>query len=281
MLCVFSLTLVATTLMLLYEKAQRGAIQELARANEELSIAQQESEQASKSKSEFIAHVSHEMRTPMTAIIGFSELLADEWRGSGVAEDLLHGVDVIHRNGRHLLALINSLLDLSRVEAGRLELERIAFDPRELCREVAELMLVRARSKDLELKLTVHRDVPDRVQGDPTRVRQILLNLVGNAIKFTRVGSVEIRLRAPASERLRVEVEDTGVGIDPSVLAALFRPFQQGPGAREQPEPGSGLGLAISRRLCQLMGGDLTVASSLDQGSCFTFEIPCASLAPI
>jgi signal transduction histidine kinase/DNA-binding response OmpR family regulator len=277
-LSVSTLNAFTTTLMLFYEKIQRGMIQELARANDELSMAQQASERASRSKSDFIAHVSHEMRTPMTAIIGFSELLAEEWSESGAAEGLRRGVEVIHRNSCHLLGLINSLLDLSRVEAGGVELERIAFDPRELCGEVAELLRVRTEAKGIELRLKIDPAVPGRVQGDPTRVRQILLNLVGNAVKFTRIGSVEIRLSAPGG-RLRFEVDDTGVGIGPSEIEALFQPFRQGAGDRQQSEPGSGLGLAISLRLCQLMGGDLGVVSALGEGSCFTFHIPFLPVA--
>ncbi len=260
-------------IMLLYRKAQDDSLRTLSEANATLARAQEANERASRIKSEFIAHVSHEMRTPMTAILGFSDLLAEEWQASRAPKELRREIGIINRNGGHLLSLVNSLLDLSRVEAGRIELESIVFSPRDLCRDVTDLLEVRAHAKGLQLTLACEPRVPNRVEGDPARVRQILLNLVGNAIKFTHAGSVAVRVRA-RGERLRFEVRDTGVGLDQAELGLLFQPFRQASAGRQEPEAGSGLGLSISHGLCQLMGGNLTVTSKKNLGSCFVVDLP-------
>jgi signal transduction histidine kinase/DNA-binding response OmpR family regulator len=281
-LSVSSLMAITTGLTLLYQRSKESALGTLAGANTELESARDEADRANRTKSEFLANISHEIRTPMTAILGYSELLDEEWRASGAPEELQRGIATVHRNGVHLLGIINDLLDLSRIEAGKLELERIGFSPLEVCNDAVELLRVRAEARDLELRLRIDAPIPERVRGDPTRLRQVLINLVGNALKFTDQGHVELRVSsqsAPGSPRLRFEVRDTGVGITPAELERLFEPFQQGAAPRGRKESGTGLGLAISQLLCELMGGRIEVESRPGEGSRFFFEIPAPIVA--
>jgi CheY-like chemotaxis protein len=274
---------ITTGLTLLYQRGKDSALGTLANANRELESARDEADRANRTKSEFLANISHEIRTPMTAILGYSELLDEEWRASAAPEELQRGIATVHRNGVHLLGIINDLLDLSRIEAGKLELERIGFSPLEVCTEAVELLRVRAEVRYLELRLHVEPPIPERVRGDPTRLRQVLINLVGNALKFTDAGHVELRVSSrggPDAPCLRFEVQDTGVGMTPAELERLFQPFEQGAAPRGRKESGTGLGLAISQLLCELMGGRIEVESRLGEGSRFHFEIPAPIVAP-
>jgi signal transduction histidine kinase/CheY-like chemotaxis protein/HPt (histidine-containing phosphotransfer) domain-containing protein len=248
--------------------------QELGAMTEALRNSEQAAVEASRLKSEFLANMSHEIRTPMNGVLGMTELLM----ASPLTDEQRESVDVIAGSGRALLEIINDILDLSRIEAGRLELEETVFDPRALARDVARALGRAAQAKGLALRLDVAEGAPGAVRGDAFRLRQALTNLLGNAVKFTERGRVDLRLtHAPAGEgraRLRFEVQDTGVGIPAAAQARLFEPFSQADSSTTRRYGGSGLGLAISRRLAELMQGGLGFASTEGAGSTFWLEVP-------
>jgi CheY-like chemotaxis protein len=229
-------------------------------------------EDASAAKTNFLANISHEIRTPMTAILGYAELLRDV--GADPAERA-EWIDTIRRNGDHLLAIINDLLDLSKIEAGRFEVELAPVSVPDVVRDVVKLMRVRAASQGIALDHVVEDDLARTlVRTDAVRIRQVLLNLVGNAVKFTERGGVEVRVGARAKGprlELSVAVRDTGCGIAPELLPRLFEPFTQSDASFTRRHGGTGLGLAISRRLASLLGGRIDVASEVGRGSVFTF----------
>lgn len=234
---------------------------------------QQAVEAAAAAKSTFLAHMSHEIRTPMTAILGFAELLikeseseqSPEWRRSTIGS-------IIH-NGEHLLALINDILDLSKIEAGKMTVEDRPTDLPELLLDVVDLMRVRADAKQVSLRVEAETALPSRVLTDPTRLRQVLINIVGNAIKFTSRGGVRMVCRVEGAE-LQVDVVDTGRGLSSEQGAKLFEPFTQADSSTTREYGGSGLGLAISRRLATLLGGQVTLLSSrLGHGSTFRISL--------
>lgn len=246
----------------------------------DLARAKVAAEAANQSKSEFLANMSHEIRTPMTAILGYADLLADEQQS---ADDRSECIITIRRNGEHLLAIINDILDLSKIEAGCMTVERISCSPISIVRDVASLMRVRAEEKNLGLCVEFDGEVPEKVLSDPTRLRQILMNLVGNAIKFTPTGNVRIVTKLERSEtddrhHLRMSVVDTGLGIPEEQRRQLFKPFAQADTSMTRKFGGTGLGLAISRRLAQMLGGDITVTSEPGEGSRFTVTIETGSL---
>ena len=239
---------------------------------EELRQAKEAAESASRAKSEFLANMSHELRTPLTAILGYGELLEldpppDE-RQSYLA--------VIQRNGQALLQLITDVLDLSKVEAGKLTIERRACDPRSVVAEVLNLVQLRAEEKHLSLAAEYREPLPATLVTDPVRLRQILVNLVGNAVKFTEVGRVQVGVSlAPGPPpQICFAVQDTGIGIAPDTVERMFLPFTQADASNTRRYGGSGLGLTISRRLADLIGGRLTATSRLGQGSTFTLTLP-------
>ncbi len=248
--------------------------EQLAHANELLSLAKDTAESANRAKSQFLANMSHEIRTPMTAIQGFAELMQDPELAD--AERRAYA-NTIRRNSDHLLRLLDDVLDLSRIEADRLQLatERTPLVP--LLQDVLELMQARAASKGLALRLRLPTEVPTWIVVDPLRLRQVLLNLVGNAVKFTEKGEVTVSVEFTAAEtgrpELRIAVSDTGIGIATQEMERLFQPFAQADPSTTRRFGGSGLGLAISRRLATLMGGDLTAQSVAGQGSTFTLRI--------
>jgi signal transduction histidine kinase/DNA-binding response OmpR family regulator len=242
----------------------------------ELRQAKDVAEVANRAKSDFLASMSHEIRTPLSAVVGTAELLSE----TPLNPDQQEYVGILRRGGDTLLDLINDILDLSKVERGHLELERVEFDPHELVERTAELLAVRAHQKGLELVCQVLPDVPSRLVGDPTRLRQILVNLLGNAIKFTEHGEVVVRvaLAAGAQEpgRLVVSVSDTGIGIPPEQLELIFERFTQADATTTRRYGGTGLGLTISRHLVELMDGRLWVESGVGQGSTFSFTVRLA-----
>ncbi len=250
---------------------QKQAERQLQETNKQLAAALDRAATASRAKSEFVANMSHEIRTPMNAIIGLSRLLEEMPLGERERDY----VGKIKLSAEALLGILNDILDFSKVEAGRLELERIPFSIDEVMRSIAAVAVTAARDKGIEATFAVAPDVPMALVGDPLRLQQVLLNLVGNAVKFTEHGEVVLSLRKLAEDDAGVDLEfavrDTGIGIPPDKQACLFAPFTQADSSISRRYGGSGLGLAISARLATLMGGALTVASQPDQGSVFRF----------
>jgi PAS domain S-box-containing protein len=253
-----------------------------------MSMAQQarhHAEAATRAKSEFLANVSHEIRTPLTAILGFTDLLAEEVDGRVSAAQRAEHVATIRRNGQHLLAVLNDVLDLSKIEAGRMEIERIDTDPLRVVDDVLQLMQVNAAAKGLELRVIRENAIPLRIASDPVRLHQILLNLLGNAIKFTARGAITVRLRLErgqtATPLLRIAVTDTGIGMTAEQCRRLFAPFAQADASMARRYGGTGLGLRISRLLAELLGGGIDVQSEKDRGSTFTVTIPTGPLEGI
>jgi signal transduction histidine kinase/CheY-like chemotaxis protein/Pyruvate/2-oxoacid:ferredoxin oxidoreductase delta subunit len=242
-------------------------------AEYQLERSQEAAEAANRAKSEFLANMSHEIRTPMTAILGYADLVLENQQR---AEDI-ESLKTIKRNGEHLLSVINDILDLSKVEAGMLTISQTRCSPTMIVEEVVTLMRVRAEAKNLSLETEYVYPVPETVLSDPTRLRQILINLVGNAIKFTEVGSVRVRARVQerdgARPQLQFDVIDTGIGIPEEHRASLFDPFYQADGAVNRKCGGTGLGLAISQRLAQILGGQIRFTSTAGKGSTFSLIV--------
>jgi signal transduction histidine kinase/ActR/RegA family two-component response regulator len=242
--------------------------------------------EATRLKSEFLTNMSHEIRTPMTAILGFAEEVEVELGISPANAKIRAALSTVRRNGAHLLSLINGILDLSKIEAGRLEIARERVSPVRVVAEVASLLGVHAVEKGLVLETVAIGDVPEAIETDRTRLRQILINLVGNAVKFTDSGRVRIEVglveSAPEPARwLEIAVVDTGCGIAPAQMQRVFESFTQVQGSLTRAHQGTGLGLALSRKLARLLGGEIQVESVLGHGSRFGLRIPCPPLAGV
>lgn len=240
-----------------------------------LERANQELRQADRMRSEFVANMSHELRTPLNSIIGFSGILLKN-RDGHLGEAELKRVEKINRNGRNLLDLINDILDLSKIEAGRMELSTETVDIQSLAREVADLLSTQAHAKSIQIRVEPEEGEPIPCLTDGLRLRQVLINLAGNAIKFTRQGEVVIHVVPPTvdSRHVRIEVRDTGIGIPAEKLEQIFEAFRQADSSTTREFGGTGLGLTISKSMIELMGGTLKVSSVEGEGSCFTVEMP-------
>jgi signal transduction histidine kinase/ActR/RegA family two-component response regulator len=272
-----ALIIVLTTLAgFVFARQINEANRRLRLAVDEMRAAKEEAERASRTKTDFVSRMSHELRTPMNAILGFAQLLESE----ALTPEHRDYVGEINRAGAHLLELINKVLDLAKIEAGQLTLEHIAFDLRHTLREVASLVSDRAKDKGLKLTFFAAPDLPVRVMGDPTRLRQVLINLIGNAEKFTRQGGIDIRIELnDDGSQIRFSVRDTGIGMDAPTLSRLFQPFAQADESTTRKFGGTGLGLKISQDLVHAMGGDIQVESEAGIGSHFWFNLP-ANPAP-
>jgi signal transduction histidine kinase/DNA-binding response OmpR family regulator len=235
---------------------------------------------ANAAKSEFLANMSHEIRTPMNAIIGMAELMNE----TELTPRQQHYVSMFQSAGENLLTIINDILDISKIESGHLELEQTGFELASLVRESCEIMSSRATNKGIDLRIVIEPELPAYIIGDPSRIRQVLVNLVGNSVKFTKKGFIRVNVesarkpgqegRENAESLLRFSVEDSGIGIPADKISVIFDKFTQSSSSTTREYGGTGLGLAISKRLVRLMGGEISVRSREGQGSCFTFTIP-------
>jgi signal transduction histidine kinase/CheY-like chemotaxis protein len=240
------------------------------RENLELTQAKAEAERASRAKSDFLAMMSHEIRTPLASLIGAASLLAT----SRLDEQQRRQINVILASGDSLLAVINDVLDFSKIESGHMELERVPFRLAEVLEHIVEMVQPSAREKGLQLRVEQSTSLPEAQLGDPTRFRQLVLNLMSNAIKFTHQGWVQLRALPAGPHRLLVEVQDTGIGIPAEVLPRLFQPFTQADTSTTRRFGGTGLGLAICRRIVDQMGGQIEVSSEPGRGSTFRLLLP-------
>ncbi len=256
------------------EQSLRGMV-------EELLVLKDKAEASSKAKSEFLANMSHEIRTPMTAIIGYADVLKSQVQDGPAAE----AAETIRRNGESLLRILNDILDLSKIESGKLEVESITTSVSAVVQDTVKLMRIRAKAKNLTLSARIESPIPETINTDPTRLRQILLNLISNAIKFTEVGSVKLLISGVGlkgdSPRVHFRVVDTGIGMTEEQTAKLFQSFSQADSSLSRRYGGTGLGLAISQRLAMKLGGRIDVESSHGGGSSFTLTLPTTDVAGV
>ena len=252
------------------------AEQQLKKYNHRLRELSAASQAATEAKSELLANVSHELRTPMSAILMIAEVL----QNNVANPDNYEAVGIIKRNGEYLLTLINQLLDIAKIEAGKMSVEMISCSPYAILNEVESLVGIRAEEKRLNFAVATQGEIPETVRTDPTRLREVLINLVDNAIKFTESGSVSISVSFinSNSPQLRFDVQDTGIGMNAAQVERLFEPFTQGDSSTTREFGGTGLGLTISRQLAKLLGGDISVTSEPGTGSTFSLFISTGPL---
>ncbi len=262
------------------EAALAAANAQLHLKTKDLEIANRSADAANQAKSDFLANMSHEIRTPMAAILGYSDLMLDSKRGGSAK---FNDLQAIRRNGRHLLELISDILDLSKIEAGKMTVEQIPTNLPRLAAESVSMTRPKAIEKGLEIELQFATAIPRIGLTDPLRLRQILVNLIGNAIKFTSAGKITLRVicdsPSPTNTTVRFEVTDTGVGMTEEQQAKLFKPFVQADASVTRQFGGTGLGLTISRQLAKLLGGDITLRSEIDQGSTFVVSVDVGPVA--
>ncbi len=257
---------------------RRRTEEALRESNAALTASIKQAEAASLAKSEFLANMSHEIRTPMTVILGYAELLSGDGKLVADSNKRQEALEAIKRNGQQLLEILDDILDLSKVEAGKLAVERFPCSPRQVVQEISELMQVRADEKGLKFESCCEASAPDFVETDPTRLRQILINTVGNAIKFTETGGVRLAVRGATTPqgaaRVQFDISDTGIGMSEEQLAKLFLPFSQADASMTRKYGGTGLGLSICTRLVALLGGEIDVTSKQGEGSVFRISLP-------
>ena len=241
----------------------------VAKRTSELQQAMEVAEQANSAKSDFLSNMSHELRTPLNGVLGYVQILQ---RDRSLDNTQKKSLDSIGSCGEHLLQLINDVLDLSKIEAGQLEISKEAIDLSQLIDGVRDIVKPRAEGKGLEFHILTSPEVPRGIVTDPIKLRQILINLLGNSVKFTPAGNITLRVSEAVKGELHFEAEDTGMGIAPEKIKAIFEPFKQDEGGKT--EGGTGLGLAISRRIAEALGGSLTATSELGEGSCFKLVLP-------
>jgi two-component system, sensor histidine kinase len=263
--------------LLQHRRSLEEQVAERNRVNGELLLAKQRAEDAARLKSEFLANMSHEIRTPMNGVMGMIGLALETCADK---EQRAH-LTTAQSAASSLLTIINDILDLSKIESGKMTLETIAFDLNATLNEILQIFEMAAREKDLELRLVLSPSCPHWVGGDPVRLRQVLVNLIGNAVKFTPAGSVRICVDSPAPGLVRFEIQDTGIGIATANLDSIFDPFTQADGSHTRRFGGTGLGLTITRRLVNLMGGRLHAESEPNVGSSFFVEIPLPAAAAV
>ena len=251
-------------------------VEERNRVNAELRVAKDKAEEAALLKTQFLANMSHEIRTPMNGVVGMISLVLER---SGDREDR-EQLTVAQSAAQSMVRLLDEILDLSKIEAGKMTLETIDFDFSSMVDDALRIFQVRIHEKGLTLGFDRHADCPHWVRGDPVRLRQVLINLVGNAVKFTAKGGIRLEVQPAGDGRLRFAVEDTGIGIAREKREAIFDAFTQADGSHTRQFGGSGLGLTITRRLVDLMGGDLRVESEPGRGSCFFFDLPMPAVQP-
>jgi signal transduction histidine kinase/DNA-binding response OmpR family regulator len=246
----------------------------------QLELARVAADAANQSKSTFLANMSHEIRTPVTAIVGYAELVLEPDQTASDRHDCLQ---IIRRSARHLLELINEILDLSKIEAGRMTVESIPCNPAQLVSEVVSMVRPRAEEKSVAMHLEFVGAFPDQIKSDPLRLRQVLMNLVGNAVKFTNTGEIKVNAECSRDDAghsvLKVAVADTGIGMSPQQLQRCFHPFTQADETTTRKFGGTGLGLAISKRLAEMLGGDINVQSEIGKGSTFTVAVDVGDLS--